>query len=275
MKKVSVVVPCYNQGIFLDDAIESIVNQTYSNWECIIVNDGSTDLTHQFATNWLANDSRIIYILQNNKGLSAARNTGIKVANGEFIIALDADDFISQDYIEKLILEFEKNSNLKIAYSKAMKFGTENGYWNLPDYNFKNILDSNMIYCSAMFKKTDWLAVGGYDEKLIYGIEDWEFWIAVLKYGGEVKRIDFIGFYYRIKSNSMITNLLDSKYEASRNYIYIKHARVYGRELGRLKFILKRIRGKKYYIHNKKFIIDLCLATFFGFTIFKSSRVIC
>ena len=111
MPKVSIIVPCYNQAQYLEDALQSVVFQTYKDWECIIVNDGSVDNTEIIAKNWLLKDNRFKYLHQENGGLSMARNSGIKLAEGDFILPLDADDKISSNYIEKAIEEFKKDDS--------------------------------------------------------------------------------------------------------------------------------------------------------------------
>jgi len=100
---VSVIVPCYEQAKYLPEAIESVVNQTYTNWECIIVNDGSTDNTIQVAEFLIEkyNDKQLIIINQTNKGLPEARNCGIKASKGKYILPLDADDKLYPEMLEK------------------------------------------------------------------------------------------------------------------------------------------------------------------------------
>lgn len=82
---ISVIVPCYNQAQYLDECLQSVVEQTYPNWECIIVNDGSPDNTEEIALQWTEKDSRFIYIKKENGGLSSARNAGLEIAKGKWI----------------------------------------------------------------------------------------------------------------------------------------------------------------------------------------------
>ena len=99
---ISVVVPVYNVKQYLDDCMHSIVNQTYENIEIILVDDGSTDGSGELCEEWKGKDSRIRVIHQENGGLSAARNTGIEHAKGSYIAFVDSDDWVSEEYIEKL-----------------------------------------------------------------------------------------------------------------------------------------------------------------------------
>lgn len=228
--KVSIIVPCYNQSQYLDECLESVVSQTFKNWECIVVNDGGNDDTERITLSWIERDKRFKYIYKDNGGLSSARNAGIKEASGELILPLDADDIINNRYIELSIKEFNENENLVIVYCKAEKFGVVNKEWILPEYSMKTFLVYNCIFCSALFRREDWLKVGGYDEKMIYGLEDWEFWINILKQTNkEVLCIDYFGFKYRVKQDSMIKELSVNKnnmYEMY-NYIHNKHSKLY------------------------------------------------
>lgn len=222
---VSIIVPCYNQAQYLPEALQTVLEQTYQNWECIIVNDGSPDNTELVAKEWLAKDSRFKYIYKENGGLSSARNVGIENSKGEFILPLDADDKISNNYLEECVLKFKNNQNVSIVYGEAIKFGAVNHTWNLSEFNYENLLHNNMIYCSAIFKKNDWDTVGGYDEQMKFGFEDWEFWIRMLNHDSIVLKCKEAIFFYRIKNHSMITVLranLDLTNEI-RKYIYDKH----------------------------------------------------
>ncbi|MCF6294157.1 MAG: glycosyltransferase family 2 protein [Flavobacteriaceae bacterium] len=263
---VSVIVPCYNQAEYLSEALETVLEQTFTNWECIIVDDGSPDNTHDIAVEWLQKDSRFKYIKKENGGLSSARNTGIETARGEFILPLDADDKISPNYLGLSINEFQKDQELKIVYCKAEKFGAESGLWRLPHFSLQGLAKSNMIFCSAVFRKRDWELVGGYDSKMIYGLEDWEFWVAILKLGGNVKRLDVIGFYYRIKKDSMAKSMSENEILISRKFIANKHLDFILNEYDAL---LKKNNEMNNRLSSEKYVINLFTKMFLGFKIFK------
>ena len=220
---ISIVVPCYNQAQYLDECLQSVLDQTYQNWECIIVNDGSPDNTQEIAYNWLKKDKRFKYINKINGGLSSARNAGISQAKGTWILPLDADDIIGNRYLELASLDFD--NGYTIIYSKVQFFGCKNEIWDLKPYDFHLMLHLNIIYCSGFYKKSDWERVNGYDENLIYGMEDWDFWIAILEQDSKVKYLDYLGFYYRIKEVSMINELNSNffKLKFSERYILKKH----------------------------------------------------
>lgn len=271
---VSIIVPCYDQAQYLDEALQSVLDQSYVNWECIIVNDGSPDNTEEVAKKWLEKDIRFKYIYQENTGVSGARNIGITDATGEFILPLDADDKISLNYVALAVQSFLEDNSLKIVYCKVEKFGDEFGLLNLKPFSIKTLATENMIFCTALFRKKEWERVGGYDVNMIYGLEDWEFWISVLKSGGSVKCLDAIGFYYRKKNVSRNTQLNNNDIRYLLEYMSIKHADFFVAHFGsfaKLNNIIKQTRANNAEkLKSKKFVIDVFFKTFFGFKIFNN-----
>ena len=262
---VSVIVPCYNQAQYLSEALQSVLEQTFKNWECIIVNDGSPDNTEEVAQEWLAKDVRFKYLQTENKGVSSARNIGIDEAIGKFILPLDADDKIAINYLKNGIDSFKRNKELKLVYCKAEKFGDENGIWILPEFSPLKLASDNVIFCSAIFKKPDWNKIGGYDEKMIRGLEDWEFWIALLKSGGEVFRLDEVGFYYRIKKSSRQSDLNKMNKSDLLEYISIKHADFFVKQLGSFMHLNHLVQKQKTDFEEKlkseRFVLKLFINT--------------
>lgn len=224
--KVSVIVPCYNQAQYLDTALQSVLSQTYQDWECIIINDGSLDNTEDIGRLWQDKDSRFTYCTKKNGGLPGTRNFGIEKATGVYILPLDADDYISSNYIEECVKELE-SKNVKLVYGKVEQFGSRTGEWDLGAYSYNDLLVSNMIHCTAMYRKEDWKDVGGYDENMVYGLEDWEFWVHMLHINDHVSFVKEIIFYYRIKEVSMITIMDKTKEMEVKEYVFNKHASKY------------------------------------------------
>lgn len=219
---ISVIVPCYNQAQYMDECLQSVLDQTYHNWECIMVNDGSPDHTEEVALQWTEKDTRFIYLKKENGGLSSARNAGIEVAKGEWILPLDCDDKIGSQYLELASAQFDKDYT--IIYCEAEFFGDKEGKWELPKFSMLELAKGNPIFCSAFYRKSSWRIVGGYDINMMYGLEDWEFWISILKEKNSyVYRIDYFGFCYRVKSTSMLTNLLSNNLSLMKNRILFKH----------------------------------------------------
>lgn len=200
--KVSVIVPCYNQGEFLQECLESVFASTYSDWECIIVNDGSFDNTETVAEVFVNKDGRFKYIYQNNQGVSAARNNGILASHGDLILPLDGDDKISPYYMEKAIKVFENAPDTKLVYCLCEKFGRKKGLYKLPDYHYNSLIWGNLIFCSAFYKREDFDKTMGYNVNMKNGLEDWDFWLSLLDSAAKVYRINEVLFYYRSKADS-------------------------------------------------------------------------
>jgi glycosyltransferase involved in cell wall biosynthesis len=226
-KLISVVVPCFNQSEYLEDALNSVLAQTYNNWECIIINDGSTDQTEEISQKYLANDVRFKYIYKLNGGLSSARNAGINVAKGEYVLPLDADDVIHSSYIELAINSFYYDDTLALVYCKAKKFGYENKNWDLDPYFYNTLLLSNCIFCSAVYRRSSWENSNGYDEQLKNGWEDWDFWIGILTPESKIYQIQEYLFYYRTKPESMLRSMSAIDQEAVKWHIYKKYLKAY------------------------------------------------
>lgn len=241
MTKISIIVPCYNQAQYLPDCLQSVVEQTYSDWECIIVDDGSPDNTEEVALEWAAKDNRIKYLKKENGGLCSARNAGISKAEGEWILPLDADDKIGNRYLELAYNRMIAEPNVGLIYANAVFFGDKNGNWNLMPYDYKTLLRSNIIYCSAFYKKEDWIKCGGYDINMKHGWEDWELWINLLgttKKG--VHRLNYTGFYYRIKNISMIESFMKNQdiIKETTVYVFKKHIDKYIENFGTFQSVL-------------------------------------
>lgn len=269
---ISIIVPCYKQACYLEEALQSVLAQTYTNWECIIVNDGSPDNTEEIALEWGNKDKRFKYVYKDNGGLSSARNAGIEIAVGVFILPLDADDKIGEDYIKLGIEAFNDNPELKVVYCKAEKFGLVNGFWNLKPFSLESLAIDNMIFCSAIFKKEDWVKVGGYDEKMVFGLEDYEFWIALLKKGGQVLCLNYLGFFYRIKSDSMLKQLDKEKINYLLEYLSVKHSSFFVQQFGSFHLLNEKINLNIKKMKSKKFAINLFFKNLFGFYVIKDFR---
>ena len=228
MPKVSIIVPCYNQAKYLSETLDSVFAQTYKDWECVIVNDGSPDNTEDVAKEYCQKDHRFKYLCQENQGIAMARNNGIKESSGEFILPLDSDDIIHETYLEKAIFHFKNHSTTKLVYCKAKKFGSINGYWNMPTYKYENLLWKNLIFSTAMYKRSDYDKTNGYNSNLKYGLEDWDFFLSLLNERDVVYCIDEVLFFYRTKEESRTTILINENHmQESLMTIYNNHKEKY------------------------------------------------
>jgi glycosyltransferase involved in cell wall biosynthesis len=269
---ISIIIPCFNQAEYLEDALISVQNQTFKNWECIIINDGSPDNTEEIAKEWIENDKRFKYLFQENGGVSSARNLGISNAKGEFILPLDADDKISSEYISRTMEVYTQNPDSRLVYCQAKKMGENEVNWNLPSFKLSDLAKENIIFVSGIFKRKDAMNIGGYDRNMVYGLEDWEFWISLLKSGGVVHKLDHTGFYYRVKKKSRNTILKGEKLNQMYNYLSLKHVDFFITYLGsfqQMQAQMQQIEAEySRNLRSEKYVIDLFCKRFLGLTVF-------
>jgi glycosyltransferase involved in cell wall biosynthesis len=213
MPKVSIIVPCYNQAQYLDECLNSLIDQIYVNWECIIVNDGSSDNTEIIASRYLINDSRFKYVFQKNKGLSYARNSGLKFATGELILFLDSDDFLEAKKLILSVEPFQKRFDLDAVITDYnLVYGIDsrkrNPFCKLDNinFNFETIVNDWDIYFTipihcAVFKRSS-IDKLHFNENL-KAKEDWLFWIKFFKKCSNVTFINQKLVNYRRHPKSM------------------------------------------------------------------------
>lgn len=199
--KISVIIPLYNQAQYVNDCIDSLLDQTRSPHEIIVVNDGSTDDSLKMVDRY----PNIKLINQVNKGLSAARNTGIMHATGDYVLPLDADDIAMPNLIEK-ISEVAHLTGADIISPSFKEFGIRQtkiilmSSPQLEDFKTGN----RIAYCSAV-KRSALLEVGGYSPRMTWGYEDYHLWFDLLTRGKQICTIPDILWLYRTKEVSMIT----------------------------------------------------------------------
>ena len=186
--KVSIIIPCYNQAAFLRETLQSVLELAYSNWECIIVDDGSTDNSADVANDFCKNDSKYKYFFQTNMGLSAARNTGLEHATGKFIQFLDSDDLLEKNKIDFQIKFLNANPKTDIVYGPMIRFDSDTkeiidkGEWmtkingNGTDVLETIIKKNIMVISSPLIRKSVCDKIGDFNLKL-KAVEDWEYWI--------------------------------------------------------------------------------------------------
>ena len=206
MPLVSIVIPCYRQGHLLHDAISSALNQSYQNIEVIVVNDGSDDCTHDVADRF---GLRIRYVLKANGGLSSARNSGIAIARGKYVMFLDSDDLLSREAVELLVLATAGRDDVIVA-SGFRRFTSDPSVGLLPDRMPVSTADPvrhmitwslgpvHSFLCSAALARQ----VGGFNESL-RSCEDWDFWIRLAFEGATVIPVEHVGAFYRDSPGSM------------------------------------------------------------------------
>ena len=220
---ISVVIPCYNDGIYLPETIQKLKLQTEQSFEIIIVNDGSTDAHTLEVLADLSTQDHIQVLHKENGRMSSARNYGVQHANGKFIAALDADDYFDPSFFTKALSVFEKEPNTAVVTSYIKFFGTKSGKSKPRGGNAFNFLFSNQCPACAMVRKEVWDQVGGYDETMKLGYEDWEFYIRITKLGLQVHLIPAYLLFYRQTHKSTLQNHTHPNRKQIIEYILDKH----------------------------------------------------
>ena len=204
---VSVIVPCYDQAKYLEEAVASVVAQTYPHWELIIVDDGSPDDTREVAQRLIARhpDRRIRLLDKPNGGLADARNAGIRASEGEYWLPLDADDALAPTFLEKAVPVLAARPDIGFVYSHIEHFGSETGVYRLPPFDADSLVHADNIGCvCSLVRREVWEQVGGYDVAMRDGYEDWDFWIGCVEKGWQGHRLPEALFRYRKRAGSML-----------------------------------------------------------------------
>ena len=254
---VSIIIPCYNHGDFIEDAIKSIEQcNDKTLYEIVIVDDGSTDKVTQHKLLQLKQQGYNV-ISQENKGLGAARNTGIEASKAKYILPLDSDNKIHPEYIFKAAKVLDENENISVVYADAEYFGGKTGRWSVGEYSLQKLMLGNYIDACSVFRKSVWEKAGRYDEKMPFmGLEDWDLWLRFSFNGFKFQYLPQVLFYYRVQDSSMLKSLSFSKNAVLNNYIEKKYRGYLDRKYLN-DFIISRFSD------NKRLFFKLLLLTYF------------
>jgi len=182
---VSIITPMYNGGKFVSQTIETVLNQTYPNWEMIVVNDGSKDDSPKIVSELSKKDSRIRLINQSNSGSASARNNGLRNANGRFICFLDSDDLWEPEFLEEQI-DFLTKNNASIVSASYNRINDKNNKILKPfiiptRMKYSNILKTCSLSCLTTMYDKDKIGDVFFDESLMSMRDDHAFWLSLLK----------------------------------------------------------------------------------------------
>jgi glycosyltransferase involved in cell wall biosynthesis len=238
---VSVIIPCFNLGLFLDEAVASVEVQTFTDFELVIVDDGSTDaLTLERLEAHRARHVRVIRT--ENHGLPAAKNVGFANTSGRYVCAVDADDRLEPQMLERSVAILEKNPEIAFVSHWLRYFGDASGDWKPERCDFPALLDMNTVNGAALVRRSAYDAAGGYDDAFRSGCEDWDFWITLVERGWSGHIIPEVLYNYRRRPDSMSRIMLrDEGHPALYERLVAKHAAAYASHLAAL--ILRRERG--------------------------------
>lgn len=242
---VSIVIPCFNDAQYIEQAVNSALDQTYPNTEVIVVDDGS-DIETKAVLKKIENKITKL-ITEDNQGQSVARNVGIRESKGEYILVLDSDDYFEVTFLEKAISFFLKNNDVKIVSCFAtLIFENETSFIYKPlGGSIKSFLCSNNALGSALFKKVDWEISGGYDQSMRDGFEDWEFYIRLLHKEGFAHILQEPLYNYRKRNNTTTQRANAAKYKLLFS-LYHKHNELYKQYLDDyVSFLLSKIETEE------------------------------
>lgn len=235
---VSIIIPAYNMANYIRETIDSIRAINYPHWEAIIIDDGSADETFTVASSYCKGDERFTVKRQENKGVSAARNLAIMLSHGVYILPLDADDLLDEAFISHAVEVMESRADVVVVRANGAFFEGREGIWRFGPFSLGRLALENQLSNTSLFRAAHYAQLahpqpsgyrGLYDE-LIPAREDWDFWISMLKGGGEVHHLDEVGFRYRVRSGSRRFTDRRKKREVVA-FLNLKHADFLEREL--------------------------------------------
>ena len=219
---VSIIIPCYNDGKYLLEAIESSDSLIYENKEVIVINDGSIDPETNKIISDLKNNRLDIKVIEHitNKGLPATRNTGIKESKGKYILPHDSDDTFNPNYLILAINEIKKDTKISPVYCDTNHIGFIQGVEQRPEWSLQRLKKGPFIVSCSLFSKESWESVNGYDETM-KGWEDYDLWWRMGNKGYKGIRIPHPLFNYRHIRPSMIQDIIGTEQNLY-NYIMSK-----------------------------------------------------
>ena len=205
MPRVSVIVPCFNTGQYLDEAVHSVLNQTEDDVEIIVVDDGSTDpATVSLLAGYRRPRTRVLHMV--HAGLAAARNLGIAEATGEYVCALDSDDRLEPSYLAKTTRVLDTDPSVTFVSAWLRTFGDETWEWKPERCDLLALLTEDTVLTAALVRRDAVIAAGGYDEQMpVQGDEDWDLWLTLVERGGRGTILPEILFNYRRRPDSLST----------------------------------------------------------------------
>ena len=253
--KISVIIPTYNRGDLLKKSINSVLSQTYENFELIIVDDGSTDTTREVTENYIKNDKRIVYLYEANSGGPAhPKNVGVKKALGEFISFLDDDDEWLPEKLEKQIQMFEtpEGKNIDIVSCDSIVEDNVSGIIVKPskikNYKLCDLLIKNSIFTGTVLVRASSLKNKLFDENLKF-LEDWDMWIRILSENNNIKFVPIVLFKYKISNLNTTKKIASLQKIEAQIYVFKKNITLYKKY--NISHIIMFQIGVKFYLENE------------------------
>ena len=229
----TIVIPCYNHGRFVAEAVESALGQTDADIRVVIVDDGSDDGTTPQACDDVAYGfgEHVKVIHQDNTGLPGARNRGAAEARTEYLAFLDADDTIAPDFVGKLAAAIQAAGDPKVSHAYCQETLTDraHGTWRVPDWDPELLLITNLHPVTCLVRRDAFEAVGGFDATMIGGYEDWEFWVRCSARGYRGVRVAEPLFFWRRHSQDTMIHDAVTRHDQLYSQIIERHRALYER----------------------------------------------
>ncbi|MBS4070979.1 MAG: glycosyltransferase family 2 protein [Algoriphagus sp.] len=246
---VSIIIPCFNSGQFVLEALGSCLDSTFKDFEIILVDDGSSDFRTIEVLKEISRYNSVKLIKKKNQGAASARNTGVKHSNGEFLFFLDSDNKIKSDYLEKAVHAIQRDVNIGVVYAKPFFFGfeenQESNRFEVSDFSLDSLLSRNYVDMCSLVRKKAFLEVGGFDEnrEIFFG-EDWDLWIRMAQTGWAFHLLNEVLFYYRIRKGSLMDQVDAPKRESTLRYLGTKHGFIIHQRYRQYFRLMEKIQAK-------------------------------
>jgi glycosyltransferase involved in cell wall biosynthesis len=240
--RVSVVLTCHDLGRYLDEAVDSVLAQTFQDFEILVVDDGSTDgQTTDLLSDYRRPKTRVVRI--ENRGLPGARNEGIRRTTGPYVCTLDADDRLERTYFEKAVTVLDRDPSVAFVSHWLRTFGDEEWEWKPESPDFPALLDRNSVNGAALVRRDALVAVGLFDESMRHGCEDWDLWISMVERGLRGVILPEVLFFYRRRPDSMSRMMMEGeRHVGLYRYLIEKHRTSFETHL--VELLLRRERDE-------------------------------
>jgi glycosyltransferase involved in cell wall biosynthesis len=228
--RVSVLVPCHDDGRYLDEAVDSVLAQTFQDFEILVVDDASTDpATRTLFAGWDRPKTTLL-VSDRRRGLAGARNLALQHARGEYVCALDADDRLDPWFLERTIGTLDSDPGLTFCSCWQRAFGAEEWEWRQERCDLPALLAENTVLPAAPVRRQAVVEAGGWDPAMpSSGYEDWDLWIGLVERGHRGVILPEVLFHYRRRADSMSAGIADDepRHLALVRALYDKHAASY------------------------------------------------
>jgi glycosyltransferase involved in cell wall biosynthesis len=194
---VSIVIPVFNAGEYLREALDGAVGQTHPDVEVVVVDDGSTDRPTRDILDAARAHARVTVVRTENGGPARARNVGVEHARGEYVLPLDADDRLVPTFVERTLPVLEADPGVGVVHTWVGLVGRHHGTWRTGPFALPDLLTRCTVHVSSLFRRRLWSDVGGWDPQFVATMEDWDFWLSAVERGWTGRCVPEVLVHYR------------------------------------------------------------------------------